>query len=248
VTATPANSVAADVARRHRRSAFWRGYRDCCPFILVVAPFGLLFGAVSTEAGLNLIETMTMTVLIIAGAAQFTALALMQEQAPTLIVIIAALAVNLRMAMYSAALVPHIGSASLRTRALAAYFLVDQVFAVAVRRFELETDYSVLQKCAFIFGAAAAVVPFWVGFSLLGALVGEAIPPAYSLDFAIPICFIAITAPMMRSFPHLVAGMVSILVALLLAWMPYNLWLLVAAAVAMICGAQTELWLKRRSA
>jgi hypothetical protein len=53
---------------------------------------------------------------------------------------------------------------------------------------------------------------------------------------------------MMRSFPHLVAGMVSMLVALLLAWMPYNLWLLVAAAVAMICGAQTELWLKRRSA
>ena len=52
---------------------------------------------------------------------------------------------------------------------------------------------------------------------------------------------------MMRSFPHLVAGMVSILVSLLLTWMPYNLWLLIAAAVAMLCGAQTELWLQRRS-
>jgi predicted branched-subunit amino acid permease len=70
----------------------------------VVAPFGLLLGAVSTEAGLNLIETMTMTVLVIAGAAQFTALALLEEQAPMLIVIIAALTVNLRMAIYSAAL------------------------------------------------------------------------------------------------------------------------------------------------
>ena len=58
-----------------------------------MAPFGLLIGAVSTEAELNLIETMTMT-----------ALALLEEQAPTLIVIIAALAVNLRMAMYSVAL------------------------------------------------------------------------------------------------------------------------------------------------
>ena len=56
------------------------------------------------KCGLDLIETMTMTVLVIAGAAQFTALALLEEQAPTLIVIIAALAVNLRMAMYSAAL------------------------------------------------------------------------------------------------------------------------------------------------
>lgn len=213
----------------------------------MVAPFGLLFGAVSSEAGLNLLETMTMTVLVIAGAAQFTALALLDEQAPTLIVIVAALAVNLRMAMYSAALVPHIGGAPLRMRALAAYFLVDQVFAVASRRFELEADYSVAQKLAFIFGAASSVCPFWIGFSLLGALVGKSIPPEYSLDFAIPICFIAITAPMMRSLPHLVAGLVSILVALLLAWIPYNLWLLIAAMAAMICGAQTELWMKRRA-
>jgi len=228
-------------------SAYRRGYLDCSPFILVVAPFGLLFGAVSSEAGLNLLETMTMTVLVIAGAAQFTALALLQEQAPTLIVIIAALAVNLRMAMYSAALVPHIGSAPLRIRALAAYFIVDQVFAVASRRFELEPDYSVTQKLAFIFGAASSVCPFWIGFSLLGALIGKSIPPGYSLDFAIPICFIAITAPMMRSLPHLVAGVVSILVSLLLAWIPYNLWLLIAALAAMICGAQTELWMKRRA-
>ena len=91
------------------------------------------------------------------------------------------------MAMYSAALVPHIGSVLLRTRALAAYFLVDQVFAVASQRFELEPQYSVSQKVAFIFGAAASVFPFWVGFSLLGALVGKTIPAEYSLDFAIPI-------------------------------------------------------------
>ncbi len=74
----------------------------------MVAPFGLLFGVVATEAGLNLVETLTLTVLVIAGAAQFTALALLEDQAPTIIVIIASLAVNLRMAMYSAALFPHL--------------------------------------------------------------------------------------------------------------------------------------------
>ena len=55
------------------KSAFWNGFLDCAPFILVVASFGLLFGVVATEAGLNLLETMSMTVLVIAGAAQFTA-------------------------------------------------------------------------------------------------------------------------------------------------------------------------------
>ena len=228
------------------RSAFWRGYRDCSPFILVVAPFGLLFGAVATEAGLNLLETMTMTVLVIAGAAQFTALALIEEQAPTIIVIIAALAVNLRMAMYSAALVPHIGGASLRTRALVSYFLVDQVFAVSSKQFEFGGEFTLPQKIAFMFGAGASIFPFWIACSLIGALVGNSIPAEFSLDFAIPICFISITAPMMRSLPHLVAALVSIAAALLLSWMPYYLWLIAAALLAMACGAQTEAWLKRR--
>ena len=49
------------------KSAFWLGYRDTLPFWLVVGPFGLLFGAVATEAGLNLFEAMVMTTLVVAG-------------------------------------------------------------------------------------------------------------------------------------------------------------------------------------
>lgn len=230
------------------RSYFWQGYRDASPFILIVAPFGLLFGVVATEAGLNLIETMTMTILVIAGAAQFTALALLEDQAPTFIVIIAALAVNLRMAMYSAALVPHFGKASLSTRLLASYFMLDQTFAVSIRKFESDPTLSLKQKLIYYFGCAAALCPFWYSFSLIGALLGDAIPSEYSLDFAIPICFIALTAPMLKSLPHMVSALVSICVALLLAWMPYNLWLIVAAILAMMAGAKTELILQARQA
>jgi predicted branched-subunit amino acid permease len=230
------------------RSAYWSGLRDCSPFILVVAPFGLLFGVIATEAGLNLLETMTMTFLVIAGAAQFTALALLEEQAPTIIVIIAALAVNLRMAMYSAALVPHLGKSTLGTRAIASYFVVDQTFAVSIKKFEEQRSWTLSQKLAYFFGCATSIIPFWYSFTLIGALVGQSIPKEYSLDFAIPICFISIIAPMMRSLPHLAAAMVSVIFALLLAWMPYNLWLLVAAIVAMMTGAQAELWIARRQA
>ena len=230
------------------KSAYWSGFRDCSPFILVVAPFGLLFGVVATEAGLNLLETMSMTILVIAGAAQFTALALLEEQAPTIIVVITALAVNLRMAMYSAALVPHLGKASLRTRVLASYFMVDQTFAVSIKKFETEPGWSLSQKLAYYFGGATSLCPFWYGFSLLGALVGQSIPKEYSLDFAIPICFISLVAPMLRSLPHLVSALVSVFVSLLLVWMPYNLWLIVAAIIAMMAGAQAELWMKRREA
>jgi len=230
------------------KSAFWSGFLDCSPFILVVAPFGLLFGVVASEAGLDLLETMTMTVLVIAGAAQFTALALLEDQAPTIIVIVAALAVNLRMAMYSAALVPHLGKTSLGIRAIICYLMVDQTFAVSIKKFEQHAAWPVSKKAAYFFGSASSIVPVWYGFTLIGALVGEAIPKEFSLDFAIPICFIALTAPMMRSLPHLAAALVSVLIALLLAWMPYNLWLIIAAIVAMMVGAQTERWIAGRAA
>lgn len=234
------------MAKSFNLSSFWQGYLACAPFILVVAPFGLLFGVVATEAGFNLTETMTMTVLVIAGAAQFTAIALLQEQAPTIVIILASLAVNLRMAMYSLALVPHIGKAARGTRLLAAYFLVDQVYAVSANRFDHGQSMTIQEKTSYLFGTAAAVAPFWYGFTLLGALVGESIPAHYSVDFALPVCFISMFAPLMRSLPHLAAVLVSIVLSLLFYWMPYNLGLLVAALLAMSAAVQVERWLAGR--
>ena len=227
---------------------FTKGALHGSPFLLVIAPFGLLFGVVASEAGLTIIETMAMTIFVIAGASQFTALALLSEHAPTLIIIVAALAVNLRMAMYSAALVPHFGNAPMRWRALAAYFMIDQTFAVAVKQYQSTPNWSVTEKLSYYFGSAAIICPVWYGSTFLGAVIGEAIPKSYSLDFAIPICFIAIIAPMIRNLPHLVTALVSVTVALCLSWLPYNIWLLISALLAMMAGAQTEYWLERRSA
>lgn len=231
-----------------RRGAFWRGYLDCAPFILIVIPFSILFGAVARDAGLDLLQTMTMTVLVIAGAAQFTALALLQDQAPVFIALLTALAVNIRMAMYSAALVPHLGHASLGMRALMSYLMVDQAFAVAVRTYEDHPDMPPANKVAYYMGCMTLIAPFWYGFSLIGALVGEVIPASLQLDFAVPICFISLLAPLMRSAAHVVAALVSTVAAIAFAWVPWSLGLIIAAMLAMIAGAQTELWMRRRAA
>lgn len=231
-----------------RRAAFWRGYRDCAPFMLIVIPFSMLFGAVARDAGLDILQTMSMAVLVIAGASQFTALALLQDQAPVFIALLAALAVNLRMAMYSAALVPHLGHAPLGMRALMAYLMVDQAFAVAVRTYEDHPDMPREAKVAYYMGVMMLICPFWYGFTLLGALIGAAIPASLQLDFAVPVCFIALTAPLLRSAPHVVAALVSVVASIAFAWVPWSLGLIIAALIAMIAGAQAELWLKRRQA
>lgn len=218
---------------------FWRGFRDASPFMLVVVPFSVLFGAVAREAGLDVVQVMAMSLAVFAGSAQFTALALLQDGAPVFIAIIAGLAVNLRMALYSVALIPHLGHAPLWMRGVMAYLMVDQAFAVAVKTYETE-EMPRAAKIPYYFGVVSAVCPLWMGFTYVGAVAGQAIPPAWQLDFALPICFIALTAPLLRSLAHVVACFVAIAAALALAWMPWNLWLIAAALLGMMAGAEVE--------
>lgn len=229
------------------KSAYFQGLLFCLPFVLIAAPFGLLFGVVATKAGLNLLETMSFTVVVIAGAAQFTALSLMEENAPTVIIIISALAVNLRMAMYSAALVPYLGHAPLWQRAFAAYFLVDQVYVFSHDKYERDPDLSVPARMAFFMGCATAICPVWYVATYIGAVVGTQIPAGLGLDFAVPIAFIAMAGSMLRTPAHVVAAFVGCVVALLTAGIPYSLGLIIAGLCGMIAGAQTEVRLEKRA-
>ncbi|MDE3028305.1 MAG: AzlC family ABC transporter permease [Paracoccaceae bacterium] len=229
-------------------SLYWRGFRNGLPFILVIVPFGLLFGVVATEAGLPISQVMGFSVIVIAGAAQFAAVQLMQSHAPTLIVIATALAINLRMAMYSASMVPHLGAAPLWQRALISYMMLDQTYATSIMEFERVPDLTSRQKVVYYVGAASPIVLPWYLATWAGATVGTAIPSSYALDFAIPITFLAMIAPMLRTLPQVAAALVSITLSLIFSGLPYNLGLLLAAPCAMITGAQTERWQMRRRA
>ena len=229
------------------KSAFRRGIFDALPFIVVVAPFAFLFGVVSAEAGLDMLQTIAISITVFAGASQFTALQLMQEAAPLVIVVITAMAVNLRLVMYSAALTPHLGQAPAGTRLWLAYFLVDQTYALSVSRFEEHPEWDLATRIRYYFGAIVPLYPVWMGCTILGALLGTAIPEWLALDFAVPICFLAIVGPMLKTPAHVAAALTSAVLALLLAFVPYGLGLLIAAIAAMMVGAQVELWQERRA-
>ncbi len=222
------------------RRAFWLGVRDGLPFLLVIVPFGTVFGVVAGEAGWGLAETMSMSFLVVAGASQFTALQLLSEHAPLVIVIATALAVNLRLAMYSASLAPHIGAARPWQRALAAYALTDQTYGAVMNRYALQPQMTIGQKLGHYSGVAVAICVPWYAATLGGALAGSAIPSGLALDFAVPVAFIALIGPALRTIAHVAAAVVSVVVSLALAWMPYDAWLLVASVAAMATGALIE--------
>jgi len=222
------------------KSFFAAGVAQGLPFLLALVPFGLLFGVVGSEAGLNFAQVMGFSVLVIAGAAQFTAVQLMTENAPALVILATALAVNLRMAMYSAAMVPHIGEAPMWKRALASYFLFDQTVAIMGARFETDTTTPASKRIAFYLGSAAIMGPSWYIATFTGALMGGAIPPGYGLDMAMPVLFLSMIGPMLRTPAHFAAAFTSVVLALVLAFLPYNLGLMIAAVAAMAVGAEVE--------
>ncbi|MEM7489326.1 MAG: AzlC family ABC transporter permease [Pseudomonadota bacterium] len=218
----------------------WRGVAEGLPFVVLLIPFGALFGVLATEAGLPLAQVMGFTVLVIAGASQFVALQLMQDGVPAAIVVASALAVNLRMVMYSAAMVPYLGRAPLWQRAGLAYALVDMTYALAQVTFDRETSWNLGDRVAYFFGTALPIIPTWIVATWAGAVLGARVPESWELDVAMPLAFLALVAPMLKSRAHLAAAFVSVCGTLALWWVPWNLGLIAAALAAMATGAEVE--------
>ena len=231
---------------RTPRAAFRHGLIESIPFLLVIIPFALLFGVVSAEAGMDIAQIMGFSILVLAGASQFTAVQLISDHTPALIVILSGLAVNLRMAMYSASLVPWLGAATGKQKAWIAYTLVDQCYALSIQHYERYPRLSLQQRLAYYAGTAVALCTPWMIASLLGATVGKAIPDTIALDFAMPITFIAMIAPMLRTPAHMAACFVAIVAALIFAGLPSGLGLLVAAPLGMAAGAYVEALTEKR--
>ncbi|MDO5621452.1 MAG: AzlC family ABC transporter permease [Paracoccus sp. (in: a-proteobacteria)] len=247
------NSATARQERRAIRAlarspadSFWHGITSTLPLLLVIVPFGVLFGVTSIEAGLTLAQTMGFTTLVLAGASQFTAVQLLSDQVPLLLVILSGLAVNLRMAMYSASMVPWIGAASRAQKAGVAYTLIDQSYASSMIYYQANPRLNLSQRLAYFAGTAVCMCGPWVLATLAGALFGRAIPPGLALDFAVPITFLAMIGPGLVSAAHVAAFATSVLLALALTWLPAGLGLLIAAPLAMAAGAWTEARTERR--
>ncbi len=228
-----------------RKSAFVRGTLDSVPFLVVGVPFAVLFGVVATEAGLDVAQVLGMSILVIAGASQFTAVQLMSDNAPVWTVLAAALAVNLRMAMYSASLQPHLGAAHFWQRALVSYLNVDGSYALSIQEYEARPAMTLGDKLGYFFGTMVLMTPLWFAGSWVGAVAGQALPESLAMDFAMPILFLALVGPMLRTLAHLGAAVTSVLAAMLLSFMPQGTGILLAGLVAMAVGAEIERRMKR---
>jgi predicted branched-subunit amino acid permease len=84
---------------------------------------------------------------------------------------------------------------------------------------------------------------------MAGFFAGNLIPASWSLEFAVPLCFIALVAPTLRNSPAILAAVAAGIAVLALSHLPMRLNLIVAGLIGIAVGTSAELarerWTRR---
>ena len=190
-----------------RAGAVRSGVIAAAPMLLGVVPFGLVAGAAPVAAGFDVATAVGLSIVVFAGASQLAMTDVLGDGGGVAIAVITALTINLRMLLYSASLAPALAHEPLRRRLLAAYFLVDQAYALSIVRWTGRDDPRL--RLPFYFGVGATLGVSWLTATVVGALVGSRVPDDIPLDFAIPLVFLVLLVPVLEKHPALIAAAVG---------------------------------------
>ena len=232
--------MAQDEAKTTPRRAALLGLLWVAPTSAMIAPFGVLSGAISAESGLDIAQTLTLSALVFAGASQLATIELLRAGAPILVIVATGLAINLRFTMYAASLAPWLRAARTGPRMACAALLVDNVYAISILWFRQARGADVWARVVFYLSAAVFTWTLWQIATVIGFGLGAALPPEWSLDFAAPIAFLALAMPMLRGKPAWIAAAVAAALAIALKDLPYNSGVLVASLVAIGAALAAE--------
>ena len=233
-SATETMGLPADGEAReqpYRRADFRRGFVGMMPLWVAAIPSGIAFGVAARGAGLGAIEAQLMSLLVFSAAGQVGALALLDAGLPRPLLIGTAMILNAQLLLLGLTV-----GRRLRprwpARLGAAFFLTDAAFAVAAGAGRL--------RLPVIVGAGVSMYLAWNGGTALGLTVGERLLAIRGLgiDFVLPLIFLALLIPLLRSRPALGVAIIAGGGTLLLArFIPSGLAVLGAGLVASLCGA-----------
>jgi predicted branched-subunit amino acid permease len=214
---------------------YLRGFKAMLPILTGVIPFGLVMGTVASNAQLDLVQTVGMNFFVFAGASQLAAIDLMTQSTTSLVVVVTGLIINLRFMLYSAAFSHFVKDSSVPIKALCAYSLTDQSYAATVANESKFKDLT--EALQFYIGASIPMILTWHISVILGFIFGNFAPASLSLDFAVPLSFIALVLPTMKNKNYVVVAAFASVASILLKPMPYNLGLLTSALLSLGLGA-----------
>jgi 4-azaleucine resistance transporter AzlC len=222
-----------------RKREFLAGALAVLPLLLGVFPFGMIYGVLALHSGLLPFPSQAMSAVVFAGSAQFIAAQLIGLAVPSAVIILTVFVVNLRHALYSASLAPYVQHLSRTWKAVLAYLLTDEAYAVVVTRYN-EKGREVFTHWYFL-GAGLGLWSCWQVSTAAGIFLGAQIPPRWGLDFTLALTFIALVVPALKDRSGVAAALSAGVVAVAAYHLPYRLGLIAAALVGIAVGLWSEM-------
>jgi len=220
-----------DLPRSERSSII----RDGIAVGVATGAYGISFGAVSVAAGLDVLQTCALSLLVFTGASQFALVGVIASGGAPVSGALTALLLGSRNTLYGLRLAPLLDWHGWR-RVGAAHLLIDESTAMSVNRESTEAA-----RVGFL-STGVAVFVLWNAATFLGALAGRALgdPRTYGLDAAVGAAFLALLWPRLNTASNRVVAVLA--VALALGLVPVTragVPVLAAAAVAVVAGLLT---------
>ena len=210
---------------------FLKGIMDVSPLMIPVVPFGLIFGVLAIDIGFSPLETMGMSLIIFGGASQIVLLQLFSGGASSLVIISSVGAVNSRHLLYGAVVSEHLSDLKLIWKIIISYFLIDQAFAISNEYLKRNKQSN---KYFHLVGGGATCWVIWQSTTLLGIVLGEAIPDKLGLSFAVPLTFLALLVNDFRKLINVIVIIISGLVATIgFNYIPFKAYVIVSALIGL---------------
>jgi len=213
------------------------------PVVMGYLPIGFAYGVLAINAGLSVLETVAMSVIVYAGSAQLMAVSLFEAGINPFSIIATTFIVNLRHLLMSASLAPYMERWQKGQVAAFCYELTDESFGVHSLRFA-KGETEAPRALAINLTCQLA----WVGGTLLGALAGGLITDVkpFALDYALPAMFIALLVLQIKSKRHLLVALIGGALSMAF-WLGHvTQWnVILATVLAAAVGAGVETWNKQ---
>jgi predicted branched-subunit amino acid permease len=148
---------------------------------------------------------MAMSLIAFGGAAQFAAIGFVASGLAWSAIVLLTLLLNLRHALYSAALAPWFRGRSLLERAVAAHLLTDESFALAIAHFRRVGRFDAI---GYWYPAIATTLVPWSLATFAGVMLGDAIvePRRFGIDVIFPSAMAGLMVGLISGRRELVAA------------------------------------------
>lgn len=221
---------------KEKRRLFKQGALAVMPLCVAVIPWGLLAGSFAIDAGLDVFQSVAMSAIVFAGAAQLVATGLLKAGVGIVTILLTTFFITSRHLLYSITMRNVISPLPLRWRLGLGFLLTDELFALcgnqSPQRFQPW----------YALGAGLWFYISWNIATLAGIFAGKFIPnlDSLGLDFAIAATFIAIVIPGIQRWPVLIAVVIAMVMSVFMAALEIEGGLMIASLAAMAGGYISE--------